>query len=319
MNIEAVLQAQRRIADDIIKTPVITAPALREAPDVKLLLKAENFQITRSFKPRGAFNMLRSIENGEAVVTRSSGNFAQAVSYASSRLGMEATIVMPENAPGIKKQRTLEFGARVELCGATSVEGDSRAKEISDATGARLLSPYDHELIVAGQGTVALEVLDKCDAPDYFFAPIGGGGLMSGCAMVLKEKARACRVIGVEPAGADDYARSRELGERTALDAVSTIADGLRTACVGEVNWPILERCVDEVVRVTDDEIVAAMCWLYREVGVVIEPSGAAAVAAARRFDFGSGLRTAVCVLSGGNVDLQDFERLVSGGSAVVV
>ncbi len=311
MDINSVFQARERISADVLRTPLIKAPRNEAFPEVELYLKCENFQLTRSFKPRGAFNLLRGLDCARRalpVVTRSSGNFAQAVAYASSKLGIKATIVMPQGAPSVKVERTKSFGATVEFCGTTSFEGDKRAKEISEATGSVLLSPYDHELVIAGQGTAAIEVSEELSRLDYFFAPIGGGGLMGGCSLVVKELFPTCVVVAAEPAGADDFAQSLESGQRVTLDKVETIADGLRTLSVGETNWPVLRSCVSRVDRVSDDSIVAAMRWLYTEMGIVVEPSGAASLAALLAAAPSFGRAVCVCLLSGGNVDLHDFQ-----------
>jgi threonine dehydratase len=277
----------------------------------KLFLKCDQEQPTGSFKVRGAFNVLCQLtkeERARGVVTRSSGNFAQAVAYASQKLGVAATIVMPRNAPKTKLEGTKHLGATViQQEGDVHEEGEKIVEDLVKEKGYVLMHPYNNYRTMAGQGTAALEVLQQLPEVDHFFCPIGGGGLMSGCATAFKETSKKIKTYGVEPAGAGDYHASRLSGKHETWEHIDTIADGLRASSVGELNYPILNKYVDESLVVGEDEIKRAMRWLYEKMGIVTEPSGAVAFAGFFK-EYQNLQGNVVIFLSGQNVDRDKFD-----------
>lgn len=320
-----------REAHERIK-PYIKNTELRqwESPRARLIspqgvyLKCDNFQVTNSFKVRGAFNFILGLSREErrrGLVTRSSGNFAQALAYAGRKLRLPAgavTVVMPENAPPIKVYLTESHGARVILYGLTSAESDRKVEEIQRREGRTRAYPFDHPDVIAGQGSAALEIFEALPEIGTFFCPVSGGGLLAGCAAALKQLNPAIRVIGVEPEGADDYYRSFYGGERVSLSTTNTIADGLRTLSVGTYNWPLLKRggCVDDVVLVSDHDIRQAMAAIFYETGMKVEPSGAVSVAGLLKYPKAGLKGPVVCMLSGGNIEEEYHRQLISEGAA---
>ncbi|RIL12186.1 MAG: hypothetical protein DCC75_00875 [Proteobacteria bacterium] len=319
MRIEAIKEARERIRPYTVRTPLVEAglDLIRELkfPKRSLYLKCDNFQVTRSFKPRGAFNALLTLDPQEAargVITRSSGNFAQALAYASSVLGIDSTIVMPTNAPKVKRESTQRYCQKVVYAGSTANEGDAEVERLARERGMVKLSPFNHPAVIAGQGVAALEILEDLPDLELFLCPVGGGGLLSGCAAALANLKPGIKIIAVEPEGGNDFFLSFQSKKKVSLSHIDTIADGLRTPTVGDLNWPILLQYVHEVITVSDQAIVAAMKLLYRAMGLVIEPSGAASLAAligTERFRD----QRCVCMLSGGNVDLTQFEDWIKG------
>jgi len=289
--------ARQRIAAMVLTTPVIEDPT-----GTGLLLKAEHLQRTGSFKLRGAANrVLKAVEEGARhVVTGSSGNHGQAVAYVAMKAGIKATVVVPEDAAAVKVAGIRSFGATVEFCGLTSNERLARAAEITRTEGAVFIPPYDDPYVMAGQGTAGLEIVEQAPGIAAVYVPIGGGGLISGVATAIKELNPAIRVIGVEPALASDTYQSRQRGEVVDIGASRTIADGLRTSHPGSLTFPVVERYVDEIHLVSEEEIRAACRYVLTTLKQAIEPSGAVSVAAALR----AGGR-AVALVSGGNVDLE--------------
>lgn len=275
----------------------------------QIFLKLESEQFTRSFKVRGAFNALLSLTPSEkikGVVTRSSGNFAQSIAYAGKLLGIKVTIVMPTNAPEIKKIETQKHDPVLIFAGITHEEGDAVVEKIKLETGGIQISPYNHLEVIRGQGTIALEVYEDLPKLQHFFCPIGGGGLMSGCAAALKQLNPNIETIGIEPEGANDYYLYRLQGHQVSLKSINTICDGLRATQVGALNRPILDQYVDTVSTVSDDSVKEAMKFLRDNCGLMIEPSGAAAVAGL--FNHSKPLKgEVVCVISGANIDECDF------------
>lgn len=288
--------ARERIADVILRTPMLQDPT-----GAGLLLKAEHLQITGSFKLRGATNCVKqAVANGAThVVTGSSGNHGQAVAYIARHLGIRATIVVPEDAATVKVRAMREFGAVVEFCGRTSLERLERAAQITREEGALFIPPYDDPYVMAGQGTVGLELLEQAPDVTTVYIPVGGGGLLSGIATAIKESRPAVRVIAVEPELASDTYQSRQAGHHVSIGPSTTIADGLRSSQPGLLTFPVVQRYVDEIVLVSEDEIRAALHYLKAVRKQIVEPSGAVSVAAALRAG-----GSAVAVLSGGNLDL---------------
>lgn len=291
-------EARQRIAEIALLTPVI------QDPYSSLRIKAEHLQRTNSFKLRGAANAVSQAVAAGArhVVTGSSGNHGQAVAYVARELGVKATIVVPEDCQPAKMRGMERWGAVVERCGLTSTARLARAAEITEREGAVFIAPYDDPRVMAGQGTVGLELLEQAPDVDTVYVPVGGGGLISGVATAIKESRPGVRVIGVEPELANDTFLSVQAGQILSVDATRTVADGLRTAQPGKLTFPVVQRYVDAIVTVTEEEILAARRYVLEQLKQVVEPSGAVSVAAAMRAGAGAG--RAVAVVSGGNVDL---------------
>jgi len=310
MEFADIQKAQEKIAPYIRKTPLIRAFALEECLKSKgqIYLKCENLQATSSFKARGAFNALLNLSSEgkkRGVVTRSSGNFAQALAYASSILHIPATIVMPENAPQVKKEKTAQYKPTLLFAGPTQKEEQAEVEKLASSQGLTPLSPHNHYDVIAGQGTIALEILETLPTITQYFCPIGGGGIMAGTATAFKAINPSVHIVGIEPEGANDYYLSRQAGKPIALDKIDTIADGLRAPHVGSLNWPVLQQLVDEAATVSDEQIKAALRMLYDAMGLIVEPSGAASVAGLLfKPDLRKQEGDIVCVLTGANVDL---------------
>lgn len=295
LTLEFIQQAAERIKPHLRPTPVLE----RERPHSTLLLKAECLQPTGAFKLRGAFHKLLSLpDDGSGVVAHSSGNHAQAVARAARLLGRPAIIVMPSDAPPVKVARTAADGAEIVRVGPDSNERKARAAELAKTRGLHPVDPYNDPHIAAGQGTSALELIDEVGPIDRFYAPVSGGGLMSGCSVVISERCPDAEIIAVEPTGKDAFRRSMEAGERCAIDEARTIADGLRVRIPGDQTWEVMKRRVHRAVTVTDEEMLEAMAWALRELRVVLEPSGATALAAALR----EGQGRCGVILTGGNL-----------------
>jgi threonine dehydratase len=292
------------------RTPVLTSRTLDGIAGAAVHLKAENFQRGGAFKFRGAYNKIASLGDdvrARGVLAYSSGNHAQAVAIAAALLGTRATIVMPEDAPQAKLDATRGYGAEVILYDRWREDREEIGTRLSEERGVELVRPYDDPLVMAGQGTVALELLAEVPDLDLLVAPVGGGGLIAGCATVAK--GRGLRVVGVEPEAGDDTARSLAAGERITGGIPHTIADGLQAPAPGELTFAVNRELVDEIVTVSDAEIVDAMSFLFDRLKLVVEPSGAVGVAALLAGRVAGG-RIGI-VLSGGNVGAARFAELV--------
>jgi threonine dehydratase/serine racemase len=307
-DLAAVRAAARRIAPAAHQTPVATCAALDRQAGSRVFLKCENLQKVGAFKFRGAYNAVACLSRAHAargVVTHSSGNHAQALALAARLHGINAHIVMPRNAAGVKRRAVEGYGAHVVECEPTLSARESTASRLLADTGASFVPPYDHADVIAGQGTVALEFLQAIPDLDLLVAPIGGGGLMSGLCVAARELRPRLRLVAAEPAGADDAWRSLQAGSVVPQENPQTIADGLLTS-LGNLTWPIVRDHVERVVRVDDEQIVAAMRFVWERAKLLIEPSAAVAVAAVLHDEFrplAAGKRVGV-VLSGGNADL---------------
>ncbi len=305
MKLNDVKQARDKIAPWIYKTPLLTSETINQRLGYRLFFKCENFQVTNSFKIRGCLNALAG-SGKQRCIARSSGNFAQALAWAGKTFEIPTTVIMPKTAPKKKIEGAKKLGADVVLSGPSHEEGYELLHQLTQELGARMLSSFDDELVIAGQGTIAIEVHDQTPEAAHFLAPVGGGGLASGCALALKELNPKVEMIVVEPTGAADYHASAAAGKKLYLTGIDTIADGLRSPSVGERNWAILQKYVDQSWTVDDALIVEAMQVLFHELGIVVEPSGATAFASL----LGSPFRAkgdVVCVVSGGNVDRAQF------------
>ncbi len=310
---DEIRQAAIRIRPVAARTPVLTSHTLNSLTGVEAHLKAENFQRGGAFKIRGAVNFLYSMPEADrprGVVAFSSGNHAQAVAIAARSLGMKATIVMPTDAPASKLAATRAYGAEIVLYDRHKESREAIGSKIGEETGATLVPPYDHPWIIAGQGTCALEFLEEVGALDALVVPLGGGGLISGCATIAKAMQPSIRIFGVEPEAGNDYWLSRKAGYRVEIASPDTIADGLRTTKPGVHTFPIVQSLVEDVLLVTDDELRAAMRFLLTRMKILVEPSGSAGVAALMHAKLPAGLRKIGVVLSGGNVDLDILRGL---------
>ncbi|MCI0365497.1 MAG: pyridoxal-phosphate dependent enzyme [Phycisphaerales bacterium] len=311
IELSAVRDAVARIAPFAHVTPVVSSSYMDSLVGRALFFKCETFQKVGAFKFRGACNAVMKLPADVAkrgVVTHSSGNHAQALALAAKLRGIQAHIVMPNTSPIIKCRAVEGYGGRVVLCDPTQAAREAAAAEVVDETGGTLIPPYNHPDIIAGQGTVALELLEQLTPPgvDAIIAPIGGGGLISGICIAAHGMNKKIKVIAAEPAGADDAARSKASGQLLQQTSPKTMADGLLTS-MGDLTWPIVRDHVDRVITVSEDRIAAAMRLVFERMKLVIEPSAAVAVAAVLSDEFKTvpGIRRAAIVLSGGNVDLE--------------
>jgi threonine dehydratase len=298
------------------RTPVVRSRTLDERLGARVALKAEGLQRVGAFKFRGAYNAVASLTEAgplEGVCAASSGNHAQALALAARLCDTRATILMPHDAPAAKREATAGYGADVIGFDRYADDRDALQARLAAERGLQVVHPYDDARVMAGAGTVALELLeDAGEELDLLVVPVGGGGLISGCAIAAAALSPATRVVGVEPRASDDVARSKASGRRERVTVGRTIADGQQLATPGELTWPVIDALVDTVVTVSDAEIVAAMRWLFERAKLVAEPSGASGLAALLAGTIpAAGLRVGV-VLSGANVDAARFAQLVS-------
>ena len=305
-DLSAIRTAAARIRPYAHRTPVMTCASLDTQVGAQLFLKCENLQKVGAFKFRGAANAVFSLSDTEAargVVAHSSGNHAQALALAARRRGIPAYIVMPDNAPAVKKAAVAGYGGQITFCAPTLAAREATQAAVVAATGATVVHPYNDVRVIAGQGTATLELLEDVPDLDVILAPVGGGGLLSGTAIAATELSPNIRVIGVEPAGADDAYRSLAAGSIIPSLQPQTIADGLLTS-LGDLTFPIIRDRVEQIVTVSEEAIVAAMKFIWERAKLIVEPSAAVPIAALweQRVDL-SGLRVGV-ILSGGNVDL---------------
>ncbi len=308
-DLDAVREAARRIGRLAHRTPVVTCATLDRLAGRRLFFKCEQFQRAGAFKFRGACNAVMSLGAADAargVVTHSSGNHAGALALAAGLRGIAAHVVMPHDASPVKKRAVEEYGGRIVECEPTQEARESTAARVLAETGGTLVPPYDHPDVIAGQGTAALELIEQARELDAIVAPVGGGGLVSGICIAARGLAPGLRVFAAEPSAADDAARSKGAGRLVPhTGPPKTIADGLLTS-LGELTWPFVRDQVEDVVTVTEEEIVAAMRLLWERAKLLVEPSSAVALAAVLREEFRAlpGMQRVGIVLSGGNVDL---------------
>ena len=301
---DIVADAAARIAPFVRRTPVMTCGTLDRRAGVSLFFKCENFQTTGSFKYRGATNAVQSLAPDVAargVVTHSSGNHAQAVALAARVRGVPAYVVMPRTANPVKRAAVVEYGGLVTDCEPNLADRVRAAGDIAAATGATLIPPFDHAAVIAGQGTLALELVADVPDLDAVLAPVGGGGMIAGISLAVRLVAPGVRVFGAEPVAADDAARSKAAGVRQSQPPPVTVADGLTTT-LGDLTWPVVRDHVEQIFTVTEAEILAAMELVRARMKLVIEPSAAVGVAAVLRPAFAAaGVRRVGVVLCGGN------------------
>ena len=306
-----VRDAARRIAGRAHRTPVMTCATIDRLAGRSLFFKCEHLQKVGAFKFRGACNAIMKLPDelaARGVVTHSSGNHAQAVALAARMRGVAAHIVMPNNALRVKRRAVQGYGGRVVECVPTLEARETTAQAVIEETGATFVHPYNHPDIIAGQGTISLELVEQVPQLDAIIAPIGGGGLISGICVAAKGLNPAIRIFAAEPLGADDAARSMAAGRFILQTGPDTIADGLLTS-MGDLTWPIVRDHVERVVTVTEDQIVAAMRLAWERAKLLIEPSAAVPIAAVLSDEFKAiaGLDRVAVVLSGGNTDLDNL------------
>jgi threonine dehydratase len=309
--VEDVRAAAERIHRYVHRTPLVASHSISERVGAEVRLKCENLQRAGSFKIRGAMNALLQLSDDErkrGVVAFSSGNHAQGVALAARLLGMKATIVMPENSVPAKVEATKGYGAEVVTAGVTSATRDNVARDIAAKSGARVIPPFDDDRIIAGAGTVGLEIVEEWPDVDTILTPLGGGGLLAGTALAATSVKPGVNVFGVEPRAGNDGEQSFRSGKIVTIDPPNTIADGARTLSIGERNFAIIRGRVKDVVSIDDDTLLETTRYAMTRTKLVIEPTGALGLAALLTGAVATGARVAV-VVSGGNLDLSLLSR----------
>lgn len=315
LTLDSLYQASFALSQVARVTDLIRAP--RMFPDNEVYLKTENLQLTGSFKLRGAYNKIARLseeEKKKGVVACSAGNHSQGVALAAQRAGLNAVICIPEGAPISKVEATRSYGAEVVLVPGVYDDAYERALQIASETGRTLIHPFDDDDVIAGQGTIALEILKSLPEMDVCIIPVGGGGLISGMAFAIKALKPSAKVIGVQAAGAASMKKSFDKHKRSCLDRVATIADGIAVKMPGEKTFDYVSRYVDEIVTVTDDEIASAILSLMEQQKLVAEGAGAVAVAAAMAGKVDLEGKKTVCLVSGGNIDVTILSRVITRG-----
>lgn len=319
VSLDAIRRAAAVVREVVVRTPLLPADALSERLGVAVFVKPENLQRVGAFKLRGAFNLVSQVaaEGARGVITYSSGNHGQAVAFAARHFGLRAVIVMPETVSPAKRAGVERLGGAVELAGRTSADRHRRAMELAEAQGLAVIPPFDHPEIIAGQGTVGLEIVEDCPEVGTVVVPAGGGGLSAGVATAVKGLRPAAQVVVVEPAGAPKLAQSKREGRRVTLEQTGSIADGLITLSVGELNWAHLSKLVDRAETVSEEALRAAVRHGIDRLKLVLEPSGAATLAWLMGREARERLAgPVVAVLSGGNIEWDGLAALLGGGGS---
>lgn len=301
------------------KTDLIAAPHLVSGME-DLYLKTENLQVTGSFKLRGASYKISQLPKGDlerGIIACSAGNHAQGVALAATHMGVRSIVCMPDGAPIMKVESTRRLGAEVRLVKGSYDDAHDEAVRLQEKTGATLIHPYDDEDVICGQGTIGLEIMDQLEGVDAVVVPVGGGGLISGVACAVKSLKPSCQVFGVQAAGASAMAESFHRGDWYASDTASTFADGIAVKNPGEITFQMVRKYVDDIVTVSDDEIAAAILNLMERQKVVAEGAGAVPVAAAMFDKLPLAGKRIVCVVSGGNIDVNILSRVINRGLAM--
>ncbi|MEY8847577.1 threonine/serine dehydratase [Psychroserpens sp. XS_ASV72] len=309
MTKQDLLDTYNRVKPYVHNTPILTSRLVNEHVEAQVYFKCENFQRAGAYKIRGATNAIMQLSEDQkknGVVTHSSGNFAQALSLAAKSLGIKAYIVMPSNAPKVKREAVLEYGGEIIECEPTIEARQHAADEIVKSTGATFIHPSNHPDVILGQGTAAYELLEKIPDLDYIICPVGGGGLIAGTALVGTYFSEHCKVIGTEPFEADDAYRSLISGKIESNITANTIADGLRTQ-LGSHNFPIIKEHVSEIIRVTENDIIEAMKFIWERMKIIIEPSSAVAFAGVVKQESQFKNKKIGVIISGGNVDVTNL------------
>ncbi|MGE4801975.1 threo-3-hydroxy-L-aspartate ammonia-lyase [Yersinia hibernica] len=309
-----IIQAHQRIAGFALNTPVLTSSTANELTGAQLFFKCENFQHMGAFKFRGAYNALVKLspeQQAKGVIAFSSGNHAQAIALSARKLGIRAIIVMPQDAPAAKIAATRGYGGEVVLYDRYLEDREAISHKLAQDQGLTLIPPYDHPDVMAGQGTAAKELFEEVGALDVLLVPLGGGGLLSGCATAAKALYPNCQVIGGEPAAGNDGQQSFRSGKIVKIATPVTIADGAQTSALGHYTFPVIQERVDNILTATDDQLIAAMQFFTSRMKIVVEPTGClgAAVAFGDQLDL-RGKRVGV-IISGGNVDLARLAQFI--------
>ncbi len=314
INIERIQTAYKILQPVVHKTPLLSSRTFNEMTGNDVYFKAENFQRIGAFKFRGAYNKISSLTDEErkhGVIAHSSGNHGQGVALASKIFGIKSVVVMPHNSVKSKVEATRGYGAEVVFCGLSTDDREKTTQELIDKHGYTLVHPYNDEKLIAGQGTVGLEIFQEIKELDYLFVPIGGGGLISGCSIAAKHLSPKTKVIGVETEGANDCYQSFRAKKLIRLQSVDTIADGMRTLSVGSLNFEIIMKHVDDVITIKDDDIYPMMKFFLERMKILVEPTGAVAPAAVMKNVLGLKGKKVCAVISGGNVDPVFLKQLL--------
>ena len=311
-----VVQAAERIAGAAHRTPVLTSRTVNEEFGAEVFFKCENMQRMGAFKFRGGYNALARFspeQRRAGVVAFSSGNHAQAIALSARLLDMPATIIMPEDAPAAKDGATRGYGATVVTYDRYTEDREQIGRALAERDGLTLIPPYDHPDVIAGQGTAAMELFDEVGPLDAFFVCLGGGGLLSGSALATRALSPGCKLYGVEPEAGNDGQQSFRSGQIVHIDTPRTIADGAQTQHLGQLTFPIIQRDVDDILTVSDDELVACMRSFAERMKIVVEPTGCLGFAAARGMKEQLKGKKVGILISGGNIDLERFASLLAG------
>ncbi len=309
MNKVILQQVHERIKPYIHRTPVLTSELIDDMVQAKVYFKCENFQKMGAFKMRGATNAILSLTDSErlkGVVTHSSGNFAQALSLAAKKTGVKAYIVMPKNAPQVKKDAVKTYLGNIIECDSTPIAREEMAEKVRKETGATFIHPSNNDQVIYGQGTAAMELFEDYPDLDNVFSPVGGGGLIAGTALAATYFSEHCKIVGGEPKNADDAYRSLLSGKIEFNEQVNTIADGLRTF-LGDRNFPIIKKHVEKIIRVEEEDIIKAMKLVWERMKIIIEPSSAVAFAALLKNKRDYKNKKIGVIISGGNVDVTNL------------
>jgi threonine dehydratase len=315
VNFEDVLRAAKNIEGIAHKTPVLSSSQLNRTLNASVFFKGENFQRGGAFKFRGATNAIKQLspdQKAKGVVAYSSGNHAQAVALAASLNGVDATIVMPSDAPAIKLAATRGYGAKIVLYDRATESREEIAASLGKQYGLSVIPPFDHPHVIAGQGTVALELIAEVGQLDYLFVCVGGGGLISGSAIAAKHLLPDIVVIGVEPALGNDAQQSMQAGKIISIDLPKTIADGAQTMAIGQITFPIMRSLVQEIITVTDDQLCQQMRFFAERMKIVVEPTGCLAAAGVSSGQLNLDNARVGVIVSGGNVDPNFFAKCIS-------
>ena len=318
ISFDDIVQAHARIAGAAHRTPVLTSTIANALSGAQIFFKCENFQRAGAFKFRGAYNAISQFtpeQRAHGVVAFSSGNHAQGIALSAQLLGVKAVIVMPTDAPAIKIAATRGYGAEVVLYDRYTEDREAIGRQLADERSLTLIPPYDHPHIMAGQGTCVKELIEEVGELDFLFVPLGGGGLLSGCSTAAKAMSPGCTVIGVEPEAGNDGQRSFREGKIVHIDTPATIADGAQTQHLGQYTFPVLQKLVDDILTVSDNELVETMKFFAGRMKMIVEPTGCLGAAAAfgKQYDL-KGKKVGV-VISGGNVDLMRYAALIQGAA----
>lgn len=313
-----VVAAAERIAGYANKTPVMTSRTVNALFGAEFFFKCENFQRMGAFKFRGAMNALLQFseeQKAAGVVTFSSGNHAQAIALAAKLLGIPATIVMPHDAPAAKVAATRSYGGNVVEYNRYTEDREQIGNDLAQKHGLTLIPPYDHPHVIAGQGTAAKELLEETGELDALFVCLGGGGLLSGCALSARQLSPQCKIYGVEPLAGNDGQQSFRSGTIVHIDTPKTIADGAQTQHLGNYTFPLIRQNVDDILTVTDDDLIDAMRFYAERMKIVVEPTGCLSFAAARNLRESLRGKRIGIIISGGNVDISRYGTFLTGNA----